>query len=273
MKYTAGLGKLERERYSALLRGTKATISVAEAAKILNLESNKAAMLLARFGRKGWLKRIVYGVYIPVPLESDTGDIVAEDPFVIAEKLFSPCYIAGMNAANYWELTEQLFRTITVMTQKQIREKTPNIAGSDYVIHSIKPSYFFGLKSVWIGNVKVNISDATRTLVDMAMFPQFCGGIRFLEDILKSYYQSKYKDMDLLIQYLEQAQNGAAIKRLGFLVEKLFTEEEKFTTFCLKNLTKGNIKISPGIECSKLIKRWRIWVPEQLKEESSDRKK
>jgi len=56
MKYTTGLGKLERERYSALLRSTKATISVAEAAKILNLEPNKAAMLLARFARKGWLK-------------------------------------------------------------------------------------------------------------------------------------------------------------------------------------------------------------------------
>jgi len=208
-----------------------------------------------------------------VPLESDTSDIVAEDPFVIAEKLFSPCYIAGMNAANYWELTEQLFRTITVMTQKQVREKTPNIAGSDYVIHSIKSSYFFGLKSVWIGNVKVSISDPSRTLVDMAMFPQFCGGIRFFEDVLENYYCSKYKDMDLLIQYLEQAQNGAAIKRLGFLVEKLFPEEEKFITFCLNNLTKGYIKISPSIERPKLVRRWGLWVPEVWKEEVSDRKK
>lgn len=266
MKYTMGLGKLEREQYAALLRGCKVTISVAEAAQILDLEPNKAAMLLARLARKGWLNRIAYGVYIQVPVESSTGDSIAEDPFVIAEKLFSPCYIAGMNAANYWGLTEQLFRTITVMTQKPVRDTTPTIAGSDYVIHSIKPLYFFGLETVWIDNVKVKISDPSRTLVDMAMFPKFCGGTRFFADVLESYYHSEAKDFDLVVQYLKMAQNGAAIKRLGFLIEKYFPKEEKFIDYCLKNLTKGYIKLSSGIECPRLIKRWRLWVPENWKE-------
>lgn len=266
MKYTMGLGKLEREKYAALLRGTKVTITVPEAAKILNLESNKAAMLLARLARKGWLNRIVQGVYIQVPVESSTGDSIAEDPFVIAEKLFSPCYIAGMNAANHWGLTEQLFRTITVMTQKPVRNKIPTIAEIDYMVHSIKPRYFFGLETVWIDNVKVKISDPSRTLVDMAIFPQFCGGIRFFVDVLKDYYRSEFKDFNLIIQYLEMAQNGAAIKRLGFLVEKFFPEEKNLIDYCLKNLTKGNIKLSSDMECSRLMTRWRLWVPENWKE-------
>jgi predicted transcriptional regulator of viral defense system len=96
-----GLGKLEREKYSAILRETKATVSVTEAAKILDLKQEQAAMLLALFARKGWLKQIHYGVYIPISPESLTSDVVAEDPFVIFTKLFSPRYIAGLNAANY----------------------------------------------------------------------------------------------------------------------------------------------------------------------------
>lgn len=48
--------------------------------------------------------------------DTQTSDVIPEEPFVIAEKLFSPCYIGGINAANYWDLTEQIFRTITVMT-------------------------------------------------------------------------------------------------------------------------------------------------------------
>ena len=32
-----------------------------------------------------------------------------EDPLVIAEKLFSPCYVGGWSAAEYWGITEQIF--------------------------------------------------------------------------------------------------------------------------------------------------------------------
>ncbi len=275
MKYsnsskTAGLGRQEREKYSALLQGTRATISVAEAARILELESSQASMLLALYARKGWLKRIAYGVYIPVPLESDTSDIVAEEPFVIAEKLYSPCYIAGMNAANYWELTEQIFRTTTVMTQKQVRNRTLSIAGASYLIHTIKPLYFFGLKTIWLTGVKVQISDPTRTIIDMVMFPQFCGGISFVIDMIKSYFQSKYKDIDLLINYLGKTQNGAAIKRLGFIVEKYYPDEEKLINYCLQNLTQGYIRISPNLDTPRLIRRWRLWVPDNFKEVVND---
>lgn len=275
MKYTnqdlpAGLGKTERERLSKLLRGTQVTILVAEAANILNMEPEAVVKLLSWYAKKGWLKRIRQGVYLPVALESPTSDIILEEPFVIAEKLFSPCYIGGMNAANFWGLTEQLFRTITVMTQKPVKKRNPNIAGTEYVIHTIKPQYFFGLKSHWFNDVKVQISDPTRTIVDMAIFPQFCGGLRFVSDVFQSYIKSKHKDIDLLIEYLDKAKNGAAIKRIGFLAEKFFSDEENLINYCLVNLTKGYIKLAPNIDCPRLIRRWRLGVPNNWKEKSYD---
>lgn len=260
----SGLGDKERQKLSLLLRETSGTISVSEAANILNLDSKKAANLLILYAKKGWLKRIYQGVYLPIPLESDTSDIVAQEPFVIAQKLFSPCYIGGMNAANYWGLTEQIFQTITVMAQNisAKRKRDIKILDTEYIIHTVKPSYFFGLKIIWLTNVKVQISDPSRTIIDMMIFPQFCGGLRFIEDVLKSYYQSKYLDVDLLIKYLGMAKNGAAIKRLGYLFEKYFPNEEKLINYCLDNLTKGYINIVPGTEYPRLIRRWNLRVPD-----------
>ena len=77
MKIT-GIGKADRERLSSILRGTKGTISVAEAAKILDLPGTDVAKMLSRWAKKGWLSRVRRGLYIPVPLESKTADISLE---------------------------------------------------------------------------------------------------------------------------------------------------------------------------------------------------
>lgn len=271
MRYTKkqelmGLGQLERQRLSQLLQATKATISVAEAASIWGMNSAQAAKLLSWYQKKGWLKRIAHGVYIAVPLDAQPTDVVPEEPFVIAEKLFAPCYISGVNAANYWDLTEQLFQTVTVMTENKVNNRKQEIAGITYLIHTIKSAYFFGLKIVWFDGVKVRIADPTRTLLDLLMYPQFCGGIRFIEDVLKNYFNSRHKNIDVLLGYLERIDNGAVIKRLGFLVEKNFSDEVELIEFCLSHLTQGYVSLSPSLECPRIATRWRLRVPENWKE-------
>jgi predicted transcriptional regulator of viral defense system len=266
----AGLGKLERVYLSALLRDTKAIITSSQAAEIWQLTKVQAAKRLAWYSKKGWLERIRQGVYIPVPLASLTSNVVPEEPFAIAANLFSPCYIGGVNAANYWNLTEQLFRTVTVMTEKMIQNRKPIIAGTEYILHTLKPRYFFGLKTIWLGGVKVKMSDPTRTLVDMLMFPEFCGGIRFIVDVLENYFKSNMKNVDQFIEYLNKAQNGAAMKRLGFLLELNFSDEQKLMAWCAQNLTTGYAKLNPAQRCEKLVTQWRLWVPENWKEQWND---
>ena len=124
------------------------------------------------------------------------------------------------------------------------------------------------LQTVWLAGVKVKISDPTRTLVDMLMFPDFCGGLRFIIDVLANYFQSDLKNLDQLIEYLDKAQNGAALKRLGFLLELNFAEEKRLIEYCAQNLTTGYAKLNPTQSCEKLVTRWRIWVPESWKEKS-----
>ncbi len=100
----------------------------------------------------------------------------------------------------------------------------------------------------------------------MLLFPQFCGGMRFIVDVLQNYYQSKYKDINLLISYMAKTDNGAAIKRMGFLAEKYLPDENQLIDYCMSHLTEGYIKLSPSLDYPRLIRRWRLWIPDSWKE-------
>ena len=263
MKPITGLGKADRNRLSAVLRGTKGTISVAEAAEILDMPSTGAAKLLSRWAQKGWLSRVRRGLYISVPLESRTADIPLEDAWVIADKLYSPCYIGGWSAAEYWDLTEQIFRTVIVLTEQRPRERKPIIKGTEFLLRTVSDKAMFGLKAVWRGRIKVNVSDPTRTILDMLSDPRLGGGLCSTIDILSDYLSSEKKDLGLLIEYADQLGNGAVFKRLGFLLEKYAENEQDFIGQCRKRLTAGNAKFDPALKAKRLITRWRLWVPER----------
>ncbi|MBB71887.1 MAG: hypothetical protein CMF50_05760 [Legionellales bacterium] len=270
-KGLAGLGAVERARLAEILRINKPVIDITTSAKLWKMDRVRAAKVLSRFSRKGWLNRIASGSYVPVPLSATRAEIVAEDPFVLAQELFSPCYISGEAMANYWGFTEQLFRTMTVMTERTIRPQKQTIAGIEYILYTLQPNYFFGLEKIWYGNVSVNIPDPTRTVIDLLLFSKLCGSLRFINDVLINYFNSDYKDINLLINYLDKAGSGAAIKRLGFLVELNFPGESKLLEYCNNNLTSGYIKLTSGQECSVLISRWGLWVPKYWKDKFNDK--
>src|SRR5262245_3371746 len=142
-----GLSKGSREKLGKLFRCTTGTISVEQAAEGLDVSRAEAAMSLARWASQGWLSRVRRGLYVPVPLE---------DPWIVAERLFDPCYIGGWSAAEHWGLTEQIFRSIQVMTTQRPRNRKPTIKGTEFVVRTIKPNALFGTKPVWRGQVKVN---------------------------------------------------------------------------------------------------------------------
>ncbi|MBI4431131.1 MAG: hypothetical protein HY587_05415, partial [Candidatus Omnitrophica bacterium] len=157
------------------------------------------------------------GLYIPVPLESRVADVPLEDAWIIAERLFTPCYIGGWSAAEHWGLTEQIFRTVIVMTTQKVRDRSPNIKGTKFLLRTVLERAMFGLKLVWRGQVKVSVSDPTRTVLDMLNDPKLGGGLRSTVDIFGAYLRSDKKDMNLLLEYADRLDNGAVFKRLGFL--------------------------------------------------------
>ena len=271
MKTISGLGKESRTRLAEIMRQTKGTITVSQAAEILRLPAASAAQMLARWANQGWLSRIRQGLYVPVPLEARTPEVALEDAWMIAEQLYSPCYIGGWSAAEYWGLTEQIFRTVVVITTRKPRDRKPIIKGTSFLIRTIPEKALFGMKPIWRGQVKVNISDQTRTVLDMLNDPSLGGGIRPTVDVFKSYLKSEQKDTGLLISYARSLGNGAVFKRLGFLAERFAKDEKNLIEACRSRLTKGNAKLDPSLPADRLATAWKLWVPSAwTKEKTGD---
>jgi predicted transcriptional regulator of viral defense system len=243
------------------MRRTKGTLSVGQASEILGLPADKTAKLLAWWAERGWLSRVQRGLYIFVPLESRSADIALEDPWIVAERLFSPCYIGGWSAAEYWDLTEQIFRTILVFTTRNLPNRKPVIKGTAFRVRSISEKALFGMQPVWRDQVKVNVSDPSRTVLDMFNAPSLGGGLRPSVDALRQYMASKNKNMGLLMDYAVRLGNGAVFKRLGFVLERFFPEEQGSIAVCRARMTKGKVKLDPSLTADKLVTAWQLWVP------------
>ncbi len=270
MNSLAGLGKKSRERLASLMRGMKGVISLEDAASILKMPEAQAATFVSRLCKNGWLSRIRRGMYIPVAIESKNVDPVSEDSWAIAQRLFEPCYIGGWSAAEHWDLTEQIFRSVVVVTARKVRSKKIEAGGAEYFLKMTTNEKLFGTTEVWRNNAKVKVSDPSKTVVDIFNAPEIGGGIRPAFDILKNYLSSKNKNLDLLIQYGEKTKNGTVFKRLGFLVEKKYPQEKSFLERCQFRISKGYSQLDPALKSDKIISKWKLWIPSSWTGENSN---
>ena len=246
-------------RLSQVLQQAGDLVSVNDVSQTLRMERPRAAKLLARWHLQGLLRRLRRGVYAPVPLTALGQEQVLEDPWVVVPELFGPAYIAGWSAAEHWGLTEQLFRSICVVTTRQVRGKEQTIQGVPFVLKRARAAAMFGMKGVWRGQVKVDVSEPAKTIVDMLDDPALGGGIRHVRDCLDTFL-SEEGGAQKLITTAGQLGNGAVFKRLGFLLERR-GGPEKAIKECHERLTKGNAKLDPALTCRHLVTRWRLWCP------------
>ena len=257
-----GINKKGRERLIGLLRKTGPTISVREASAILGLPLLQTAQFMARWANQGWLVRVRRGLYAPVPLQARRPEDVVTDPWSVAARVFTPGYIGGWSAAENWGLTEQIFRTVVVMTTQPRGPRRQKIQSTEFWIKKIPEQQLFGTKVVWREGAQVYLSDSTKTVIDMLDDPAVGGGARTVEDILKAYLASEEKNLDRLVDYAGRIKNGAVDKRLGYLLERSGIVEEKVFSKIRARLTQGNAKLDPALPARRLITRWRLWVPE-----------
>jgi len=254
-----------RARLATVLRATKEVVSIDAAARALDLDRTAAAKLLARWRKQGWLRRVGQGLYVRVPVDLAGSEQVVEDPWVLVPTLFGECYVGGWTAAHHWELTEQLFNETVVFTTRRISDKRVNAQGVRFLLHHAAKKRLFGLKAVWRGTTRVNISDPARTLIDMMAMPDTGGGIDHVADCLAAYLKAPKHDSGLLVRYADQFGNGAIFKRLGFLAEARLHDAE-LAAACRARLTQGYARLDPALPCRQLVTAWRLWVPERWKQ-------
>jgi len=252
-----------REVLSRLARGARGgLISVERAAELLGLPARATANKIAALERRGWLARVRRGLYLVRPLEASTNiPSTVEDPWLLAQELFSPCYIGGWSAAEHWGLTEQLFRSTFVVTAVRIRRSTERLLAAELHLVHVSPKALKGAVSIWRGKERVAVSDRERTIADALVSPDWVGGVRHLLGILAAYRESREWNPEKLLQRLKERGRGSAFKRLGYLAEALWPDVREVVDAAWTRRTSGLIKLDPSVKSrGKISKRWGLWV-------------
>jgi len=249
-----------RQEPSRILRATDGWITIEDAAAALGTDRTTAAKRLARWTEQGWLRRVQRGHYAPIPLETAEADVPLEEPWAVIPHLLPLGYVGGWSAAHHWDLTEQLFRDICVFAPG--RSRRMERGGSKYAVFPMTGERDFGVGTHWVGSTRVRVSDPERTLVDMLAQPRSGPGIQNASDCLATYMRSSSPQLDKLLDYAAQLGNGAAFKRLGFLLEREQLGSPDALEAHRAALSQGLAKLDPNVPCPRVITRWRLRVPD-----------
>lgn len=256
---TGGLSSENRGYVEQLHRAFSEPFTAEDAAERLDLDSERARRLVRYLADRGWLDRVRRGLYLPVPLDAHRSGEAHQDPWAVANVVFKPSYIAGWSAAEHWDLTEQIFRDVLVVTGQRPRDRTPTIGGTTFVLHSLDPLNHFGLVSVWRGNHRVDVTDPSRTVIDLLANPTWGGGIRQVTEMITEYFEGDYRDVSLLVEHGDRLGIGAVFKRLGFLIEELDIDAQELVERCLERRTAGVNDLDPSVDAmGRSVPRWGI---------------
>src|SRR3984893_12258379 len=154
-----------RAQLRQVLAGSGDVIHISDVAKALEISRTDAAKRLARWREQGWLSRVGSGAYVPASIDTLGSERVLDDDWVLVPALFAPGYIGGRTAAEHWDLTEQIFKDVVVITGQAIREKHLISQGFEFSLKHLSADKIFGTKPVWRHQTKVPVSDVYRTII------------------------------------------------------------------------------------------------------------
>lgn len=256
----AGISATRRRRLERLHRSFNAPFTIAEAAEVLDVAPAAAGRELGYLSRRGWLTRVRRGLYLPVPLEAARSGEWIEDPWIIASKAFSPCYIGGWSACEHWDFTEQVFRDVVVVTSRAVRQRHHKLQGMPFLVTTRSAEAMFGTRNLWRRDVRVAVSDPSRTIIDVLDDPGLGGGIRHVAAVLGEYLRSEHRDDALLIEYGDRLGNRTVFKRLGWLLE-LRGVDGPLQEACLARRSAGLSKLDPTVSgTGRIVRRWGLRV-------------
>jgi len=248
-----GLSKNEAYLLSYLAENGKNIFTLNDIVNVLKCRYENAKVIVGRLVNKKWVIRIGKGKYLIVPLTAGVAGEYTEHEFIVASLITKDYYIGYWTALNYYGFTEQVPNKIFIATKKRLKDRKIHETCLKFVCLSKKK--FFGFDNISISNLKVNISDKEKTIIDCLDKPKYCGGI---EEIVKSIFFAKEEiDFKKLTNYAIKIGNNAVIKRLGFILDFLSMDSKN-----LKNKISSSYSVlDPTKEKKgKYSSEWKILI-------------
>ena len=172
----------------------------------------------------GWIVSLRRGLYA---LTSTVPGAVSVHEFEVAMALTSPAVVSHWSALHYHGLTEQVPRTVFVLTTTATSAPRMRAAGSTprggrylagdtmYRFVRVSPDRLFGTEQVWIHDATVVITDLERTLLDGLSRPRYCGD--FAEVLHAFEVAMNRMDVTRIAEYAIRLGTATA-KRLGWIL-------------------------------------------------------
>lgn len=249
--YRKGLSKKAATVLATLSAERKEIFAIKDIQQVSGKKMTGLWKLLNYLLKNRWIERIERGKYLIIPLEAGAKPKYVTHPFLIAQNLVSPYYIGFLSALNHYGITEQISKTVYIVTTK--KKLLLTFGNDDYYFVKFSKKRFFAADEEWIGNSKFNISSKEKTVVDCLFIPEYSGG---LTEVVKAFREKL--DYERLYDYAIKMDDLAAIKRLGYILDTL-----KIKTPVLGKLlsrSKGGYCLldTGGPKTGSKNKKWRI---------------
>lgn len=194
-----------------------------DAKEILGTGDSSVWHTLHRLASKRRIERIERGKYLLVPAAAGPDRYWAEPVGVMASRLIEPYYVGFWTAMSLWDMTEQIPRTVQVVTTK--RKRKFEYGGNLFEFVTLAEKKFFGFVEENAGSgKKFNVSSREKTIVDCLMHPEYCGGIT---EAVKSLWNAREEVCwPAVLEAAERVQVDVVLKRLGYLLSVLDIESE-----------------------------------------------
>ncbi|MBU1199371.1 MAG: hypothetical protein KKF46_00870 [Nanoarchaeota archaeon] len=226
------ISKGESNALEILKTNNLEVFSIKDLKLLLSLKPTKVYNLIKSLKNKGFIEVIRKGLYC----------IRGTDEMIIASRIVYPSYISFLSALNYYELTEQVSKKITLATTKRKKHK-------DYAFATLSKDKFFGYTHI----DKIIISEKEKALIDSLYLPRYAGGIKTIITCFTKKLNKKK-----LYEYAMRMKSKAVIRRLGYILDYLHIE---FKFNLRKKIGKGYELLEPSKERKyKYDKKWMLDV-------------
>jgi predicted transcriptional regulator of viral defense system len=206
-------------------------------AAALEIEMNPAYVSEALHHLKngGWVTRLKRGVYAitaygPVPHE-----------FAVAMALVTPSVISHWTAMHYHHITEQTPNKIFAITPRGTSIPR-SLTSTTFCFIQVKKEHYFGIETIWVDDMRAQITNLEKTLLDGLTSPEYCGDF---SEVLHAFKVGKDKiRIEVIIEYALKLEKAVA-KRLGLILDGLGVEEKRLDPL-LKLPMKSYCKFDPS---------------------------
>jgi len=252
------LGPQAARLVTSLHEDNKTVFRLEDVERILGLEEPSTRSLVRKLVNRGVAARLKPGLFILVPFELGREREYMGNPLIVARELAGgkDYYLSHGTAMEIHGMVTQPQLVIHVTTP--VKRRPIRIMGTEFRFIVTGKDGFFGLTDHWVTKQeKVRISDPERTVLDGLRMPEYCGG---LTELAKGIW-IKNEDLNAgkLVDYALRMDVGAAIRRLGYIMELYDIGTPENRDRLRHRLTDTYANLDPLLPAEgKYLRKWRL---------------